>query len=468
MEKNILKKTVSSIKQNFVTDQVFWENEVQANLLVLRYLIANVCLMLVVFFLNFLGVFAIDLSLVKNMFIGFFFAFLIPIVACVAVKGEKRWVKYTMMIAVIVAMAYVDRVLTFNVPLIIAIPVILSCRYYSGSFTIQTAGAVSVAFFISAYVGAKRVIGIPDQNFFSEDSSEYIRSVMIQSFLPKWLLFLLLSGVCYAIARCGRNMVLKQDTITKYNTRVETELELANKIQLQALPPLSVLSENAGKQYDLAAKMNPAKEVGGDFYDFIELESGDIALMIADVADKGIAAALYMMMSKSLLETKLMTNTSPGAVLEDVNRQLCEKSMKNMFVTVWLGILNPKTGKLVSANAGHEYPAIKRKDGSFELYKDKHGFVLGGMDGMIYAETETRLEPGDMLFVYTDGVAEANNASGEQFGLNRMLASLNEHCDGTMDEMIHKVKEDIDVFAGDAPQFDDTTMLAIKLLKAEE
>lgn len=467
-QNNLWKKTVSTLKQNFVTDQVFWENEVQANLLVLRFLIAGVVLLGLCLVMNMFGILAIDHELAGRIFLSSFLVMLVPITACMAVKGAKRWVKYTMMAAVIFALAYIDRVMTFNVPVLIVIPVIFSCRYYSGAFTVQTAAATTAAFTLSMYIGARNVIGSPDMNFIADTASEYVRNVMLQSFLPKWMFFLVAAGVCYEIARCGRNMVLKQESITKFNTRVETELELANRIQAQALPPVTDLPESSARRVDLAARMIPAKEVGGDFYDFIELDSGHLALIIADVADKGIAAALYMMMSKSLLDSRVLTTPSPGAVLEAVNRQLFGKSLRGMFVTVWLGILDLNTGELVTANAGHEYPAIRRKNGSFELYRDKHGFVLGASRNIKYAETRLRLEEGDILFVYTDGVPEANDPSREQFGLTRMLKSLDAHSGGSMDELIDGVKADVDAFAEDAPQFDDTTMLAVKLLEQKD
>lgn len=459
------KNTIHSLKQNFVTDQVFWENEVQANLLVLRCLMASVALLGLFWIMNFFGVFAIDRDLFSRIFVSSLLVLLLPIISCAVVRGEKPWVKYIMMAAVIFAVSYIDRVMTFNVPILITLPVIFSCRYYSGAFTIHTATATTVAFALSSYIGAKDVIGAQDMNFVAATSSEYIRNVMLQSFLPKWMLFLIATAVCFEIARVGRNMVLKQEAITNFNTRVETELELASKIQEQALPPISNLSEEHFERYDLAAKMIPAKEVGGDFYDFMELDENHLALIVADVADKGIAAALYMMMSKSLLDSKLMTTPSPAAVLEAVNRQLYGKSMKGMFVTVWLGILDLNSGELVTASAGHEYPALKRKDGAFELFHDQHGFVLGGMKEMKYKETRIQMEAGDILFVYTDGVPEANNADKEQFGLPRMIDSLNAHADGSMDDMITQVKQDVDAFASETPQFDDTTMLAIKLLK---
>lgn len=503
-KENRWKEPVNSLKRSFETDQVFRENEVQANQLVLRSLVACLIILGCFWLLALSGVFNIDRSLISKFFLPASVSILLPAVACSLVKGRKHWVKYVMMAAIIIAAAFIDRVMTFNVPLLIIIPVVFSCRYYSGAFTVLTTMATSVAFFISSWIGALRVIGSPDMNFMADDPSEYLKNVMLQSFLPKWMLFLIVAGVCFEIARCGRNMVLNQDRITKFNTRVETELELANRIQAQALPPLGNLSDKTLQRLDLSARMIPAKEVGGDFYDFIELDDDHLALIIADVADKGIAAALYMMMAKSLLENRLMTTPSPAQVLEKVNGQLFDKKLKGMFVTVWLGILDLRSGELVMASAGHEYPALRRNPenggatsdvvsgatlegasdetsgatgtsdgtsegdypaGKFELLRDKHGFVLGGLKTMKYSESRITLNEGDILFVYTDGVPEANNLSQEQFGVDRMLNALDSHCSGTMNDMILQVKAEVDVFADKAPQFDDTTMLAVKILK---
>ena len=266
----------------------------------------------------------------------------------------------------------------------------------------------------------------------------------------------------------ARSLVVRQDAVAKANARVETELETAARIQLQALPSIGALPKNEYYDLDIAARMTPAKEVGGDFYDCFYLDSTHLALMIADVADKGIAAALYMMMSKSLLDDHLTASRSPGRILEDVNRRLYKKSIGGMFVTVWLGILDLRTGEMVTANAGHEYPAICRVGGRFELFKDDHGFVLGGTKSMRYRETCLRFEPGDILFVYTDGVPEANDPGGTMLGEERMLELLDRAKDGSMEDLVDQVSHGIDSFSDGSPRFDDTTMLAVKFLSRTE
>ncbi|MBQ0012276.1 MAG: SpoIIE family protein phosphatase, partial [Clostridiales bacterium] len=188
-----------------------------------------------------------------------------------------------------------------------------------------------------------------------------------------------------------------------------------------------------------------------------------LAIIIADVADKGIAASLYMMMSKTFLDTHLSVSLSPSAVLEEVNKQLHERSPKGMFVTVWLGVLDLRTGEMATSNAGHEYPVIKRKDGAFELIKDKHGFVLGGLKNTRFKEQIMQLNEGDILLVYTDGVPEATNKDGQMYGLDRMLDSLNGYTPSSMSDLVNHLKSDIDQFAKGVSQFDDTTIMALRM-----
>ena len=210
--------------------------------------------------------------------------------------------------------------------------------------------------------------------------------------------------------------------------------------------------------------MTPAKEVGGDFYDFFLIDEEHLALVIADVSGKGVPAALFMMVSKILIANFTMLGYSPKEILEKTNTQICMSNGEDMFVTVWLGIMEIATGRVVAANAGHEYPAIKQTNGSFELLKDKHGFVIGGMEGVRYTEYDFVLEKGATLFVYTDGVPEATNADNELFGTDRMLEALNKHKDVSPQEILNGVKRSVDVFVGTAPQFDDLTMLSVKML----
>ena len=240
----------------------------------------------------------------------------------------------------------------------------------------------------------------------------------------------------------------------------EMELGVATKIQANMLPStFPFLPERT--DFNLYASMTPAKEVGGDFYDFFMVDDNHLALVIADVSGKGIPAALFMMASKILIKNTVMTGKSPGEVLRAVNNQICENNREEMFVTVWLGILSLDDGKLVTANAGHEYPMLKKPGGDFELVKTKHSFVVGGMAGIKYKETEMVLEPDSKLFVYTDGVPEAEDESERQYGYDRFLSVLNKNKDEMPDKLLEAVGADVKAFVQDQPQFDDLTMLCV-------
>ena len=221
-------------------------------------------------------------------------------------------------------------------------------------------------------------------------------------------------------------------------------------------------------EFDLYASMTPAKDVGGDFYDFFMVDDNHLAMVMADVSGKGVPAALFMMASKILVKNTVMSGKSPGEALASVNNQICSNNKEDMFVTVWLGILNLDDGTLVTANAGHEYPIIKKPDGDFELQKTKHSFVIGGMSGIRYKETTMTLEPGSKVFVYTDGVPEAENEDEEQYGLDRFIAVLNRIKDAEPQKLLEAVAEDVSLFAQDQPQFDDLTMLCIHYKGKEE
>ncbi len=255
--------------------------------------------------------------------------------------------------------------------------------------------------------------------------------------------------------------------VTAQNERINTELSLATRIQAAFVPHLFPPFPDR-PEFALYASMTPAKEVGGDFYDFFLVDDDHLALVMADVSGKGVPAALFMMVSKIILQSCAMLGQSPAEVLTKTTEANCSNNQEGMFVTVWMGILEISTGKLRAANAGHEYPVLRQPDGAFELLKDKHGFVIGGMSGVKYREYELQLEPGSKLFVYTDGVPEANNAENELFGSQRMLAALNEDPEASPEAILKNVRRAVDGFVKTAEQFDDLTMLCLEYKGAQK
>jgi len=249
--------------------------------------------------------------------------------------------------------------------------------------------------------------------------------------------------------------------ITAEKERIGAELGVASRIQKDMLPGVFPPFPDR-REFDLFASMTPAREVGGDFYDFYFVDEDHLALTIADVSGKGIPASLFMVISKTLLKNQAQTGSSPRETLIYVNHQLCQNNEMLMFCTVWLGILDLKTGKLTASNGGHEYPAVKKKDGEYVLMKYSHDPALGVIDGIRYREYEMLLEPGDSLFVYTDGVPEATDAAGELLGEERMTDALNAEPDAGPEQVIERVHHAIRAFVRDEPQFDDITMLCLK------
>ena len=247
--------------------------------------------------------------------------------------------------------------------------------------------------------------------------------------------------------------------ITAERERAETELRTAAEIQNSMLPEID-RSVSECPEFALAASMNPAKEVGGDFYDFFLIDEDHLALVIADVSDKGVPAALFMMSSKILLNYRIRQGGSPAEILDAVNAELCRNNPTCMFVTVWLGILELSTGRLSCCSAGHEYPFL-RSGGKFALYKDRHGLMIGAREGVRYRDYEIQLEPGDAVFVYTDGVPEVKNAENDFFGLERTEQALNAADGQSADAVLASVRQATDDFKGDARQFDDLTMLCV-------
>ena len=273
-----------------------------------------------------------------------------------------------------------------------------------------------------------------------------------------------IEALAHSFEEMDRNLkttIRENLAITAERERLNTELGLARSIQMDMLPCIFPPFPER-KEFDLFASMDPAKEVGGDFYDFFLIDEDHLGLVIADVSGKGIPAALFMMMVKIMIQNCVLAGLGPKDALEQVNRLVAENNSESMFVTVWLGILDIPGGKITAVNAGHEYPILKMPGGGFELLKDRHGMAVGTMDGVRYREYELALEPGSSLFVYSDGLPEANNSEEELFGMDRTLAALNEAPDAEPQEVLRTVRCAVDAFVGEAPQFDDLTMLCVR------
>ena len=248
--------------------------------------------------------------------------------------------------------------------------------------------------------------------------------------------------------------------ITAERERVGTELRMAATIQKTMLPQ-DHEEFCTRPEFDLAAGMDPAKEVAGDFYDYFMIDDDHLAVVIADVSEKGVPASLFMMASKLLIDYRAKLGGNPSDILRDVNNEVYDHNVLKMFVTVWLGILDLSTGRMICSNAGHEYPEVKGEDGLFHRYKDDHGLVVGIRPGMTYTDYELVLKPGDAVFVYTDGVTDSKNKEGTFYGDERIELVLNEKPRETAEEIVNAIREDMNRFVDGAEQYDDITMLCL-------
>lgn len=260
----------------------------------------------------------------------------------------------------------------------------------------------------------------------------------------------------------------KIEQMSRESERIDTELTLAAELQASVLPKGDVLSDR--KEFHVSARMEPAREVGGDFYDFFLIDDTHLALLIADVSDKGMGAAFFMAMSKSLLKARANMGGSPAEIITFVEERLSEGNDAGMFVTVWLGIVDLATGEVTACNAGHNFPAILQQETGegYRIEKTEHGPPICFLPGMGFAEYSFRLNPGDRIFLYTDGVTEAKNPEGERFENERLMEALNGDRTTGDEDLILRVKAAVEGFAGEEPQYDDITMVSFTFLGTDK
>ena len=482
------KKTLRQrIKEEFLsTTDTLWENEVQANLFAARILLVTATITLIVLILILFNIFTVNTDQTTSILLRSTIELVLVAGVCFYFKGQKKWLKMILLLSYIIVLCRVTVLLGHNVVLVMVLPIILSIRYYSYIITFTTGILTLFGTIFAYYIGTVEklirldlnMVDMPAGTVLTYDTLSPLRDgidlssidynllwshTFQHSLLPKVFLFGIVIYMCTEIARRGRKMIFDQQRETQKSERLATELNLASTIQGSMLPSIFPPFPDRN-EFDIYASMDPAKEVGGDFYDFYLIDDDHLALAIADVSGKGIPAAMFMMASKIILNNySLMGNPDPGTILKQVNSRITSNNPSEMFVTVWFAIVELSTGKVKASNGGHEYPYIyHQKNGSFERFKDKHGLVLGAMPESNYSTYEFQLEPGDAIFVYTDGVPEATNAQLEQFGEERLLQSLNQDQKANAQSLILNMNKDIFDFVQGAPQFDDITMLALR------
>ena len=477
-----IKKMFVEFKSIFASEDLLKENEEHANIVTATTMMIAFIIGFVVALLNYFGIFKLRLEMMNRMLITSSVLLLLPAIICFIRKGKDKWIKQLLFVCFTLILAMTDALLKMNVALIIIFPIILSARYFNKKFTIGVATITIITFMISTFMSVN--VGPQDISSYNYiipkgttitindnlrqtlddlniDKTERLHYIFIQIFLPRLFLFLIATFACCQIAQAGKNMIEKQHEITKKGARIETELNLANAIQQNMLPSVfPPFPEH--KEIDIYATMTPAKEVGGDFYDMFLLDDNHLAICMADVSGKGVPASLLMMISKILIKNVTTVDKEANKVLTRVNNMLCDGNKANLFVTAWLGILDLTNGKLEFVNAGHNPPLLySSKAKRFEYLKTKPNLLLAWKENINYRNEEIYIEPGDRLFLYTDGVTESTNNSNELYGEERLKAFLNSNIELGAEETIKKVKEDIDKFTGNVEQFDDITMLEL-------
>ena len=452
------------------------ENEVETNLKGSTALLA--CLAIAVFYviMCLTDVLSIDDTKALIMLLIAAPCSLIPWWLCRLFKGEGRVLKYLLIGAFIIMCCMVQLLLDLRSTIISVMPMIVSCWYLSRVLTrntclinMVTALAVEIIepeSHLNKISTAMSGVPVPNSRIgglMTVSTSVVTRDLTgeVTNLIMKTAIFVVVGAFLYKVAARGERMLRMENEYARAKSRTRTEMDMARTLQQSVLPKPGDLPPHP--EFAIASCSDPAKSVGGDFFDYYYVDRNHLALLIADVADKGMAASLYMMISKTLLASTGKRGHSPAEVLTEVNHTLCEKQLQAMFVTVWLGVLNLETGEVICANAGHEAPVLRRKGGSFEQLSGTHGLVLGAMGGIRYHESSFTMSPGDTLFLHTDGVTDARNATGEMFGAGRMLETLNGHAEEPPEAMLNSIRLDIAEFSGDTAQYDDMTMVIFRL-----
>lgn len=462
----------------------FLANEITANVMVGATMAIIFIVMLLCLLLNEFGVFTADINLMREAVIV---AAIIEVpMTLINYKhvGTAKWLKWPLMIDLILVCATMAAALGHNVTLVMCFPIVVSTRYFDEKYTKNVAFLTAAIFFIAniicGYLGITNLnmvrlttdatISVPLGTSLREaivnsgyfDVNRYVKSLLLNDFIPRCVIFLSMSISCRYVAKRGKDMIEMQAENVKKTSRIETELDLATKIQTSMLPCIfPAFPEH--DDIELHAVYHPAKEVGGDFYDYFVIDKTHVGLVIADVSGKGVGAALFMTISKTVLKNQLQLGISPSEALTNSNKQLCESDDAGLFVTCWAGVYDTETRELTFVNAGHNPPIILRKGSKPEFIKQKSGFVLAGLEGYEYSSETIKLNEGDEMFFYTDGVTEATNTNNELYGEQRLLTCLEKCSDELVNNQLAFLKADVDEFVGNREQFDDITIMGMRI-----
>ncbi len=477
-----VKKVFAEFKSIFFSENVLKENEYHANIVVATTMFNLFIICIISFILVSLNVFKLGIPVMAPVVVVNFFLLFVPAIICFAVKANKKWMRIYLFTCFVFAMAIADAMLKYNVTLLMVLPLILAARYYNKRFTIWVVALTFILFGFSTRYGM--YYGQQDLNSYNliiphgttitidstlrdavtnieVDEAQRARNIYIHFYLPKLFLFSMISFACVQIAQSGKKMIEKQIEITEKSSRLNTELDLAYNIQ-QGMLPSKFPAFPEHDEIDIYAISKPAKEVGGDFYNMFLIDDNHLALCMADVSGKGVPAALFMMISDILIKVIADEGGNVDEVITRVNDILSKDNKLDIFVTAWFGILDLQTGMIDFVNAGHNPPLVYSKQkNEYEYLKSKANFVVAGMENISYKKSQIKLEPGDKLFLYTDGVVEAQNGEKEMYTEKRLKDFLDSNASLSVKETIEKLRSELSQFVGKSVQFDDITMLEL-------
>ncbi|WP_317855583.1 PP2C family protein-serine/threonine phosphatase [Chakrabartyella piscis] len=459
-------------------EDFFKKNEADTTQYIIKSLIVTIVFGLLIWALNIAHIFTVDQKIMGIAMPLGLIVFALPYISSKLFDIELSTLKNLSILCFIVGIAIMNVGMTYQAIIAWTVPIFIASHLYSQRITVATFIIILVLMLISTYMGL--FFGNWDSNMMNSTEVIYgfqerldfiatkkaggrdiIVNVFVLYYIPRALTVLGFYFIDVTLSKRTHSLLQKQAEQYWEREHIAAELSIATEIQNSALPNVEL--EFCGqKEFDVVASMTPSKEVGGDFYDAFMIDEDHVALVIADVSGKGVPAAMFMMATKIMIKNTITSHHTPAEVLMAVNNQLCETNESDMFVTVWLGIYEISTGKLTASNAGHEYPVIQKKGGDYEIFKDKHGFVIGGMENVKYRDYEMQLEQGDTLFVYTDGILEAIDKDNQAYGFGRLIDKLNSVKSFSLEYILKNVETDINIFAGEMQQFDDITMLAFK------
>lgn len=468
-------KRKKSTKEDHINTElelrVILENETEANQYAAKCLAACALVGASAWFLNLIGIFIVPQKIMNISMPILILCFLLPSLLCKKTGGKPSWLKYAILLCGIMGIFILSSAMPKHGVLAWTLPLMLCCHYYSKKLTHMTLVASWLLFSASIYIGLyfgeadENLLLIPYDSGLRIITGETLYNATLFFVLPRALILLGLSSICTTVAGRTKKLLERQIKDSEERQRISTELDVATHIQADMLPRIFPAFPER-PEFDIYATMNPAKEVGGDFYDFFMMDDRHLAIVIADVSGKGVPAALFMVIGKTLIKDHTKPDTDLGDVFSEVNELLCKSNSEGLFITAFEGVLDLVTGEFCFVNAGHEMPFIAKAGGVYEPHKLRAGFVLAGMENMKYKSGRIQLSPGDKIFQYTDGVTEATNEAHELYGMKRLTDILVENTHKPPAKLLPAVKADIDKFVGDAPQFDDITMLCVEYLQA--